>query len=155
MSRRADDLAAALDLEPLVPEGGRYRRTHLDGGSSAILYLLTAPEFSVIHRLPVTEIYHWHAGAPLRMLLLGPGGQIREPVLGTDVAAGQLPQAVVPAGTWQGSSPDGDWTLLGTTCAPPFDWSGFELGDRATLTATHPGARVRIAELTTVRGNQR
>jgi predicted cupin superfamily sugar epimerase len=141
-------LAAQLGLAPLPDEGGLFRRTHLDVHSSAIYYLLLAPEFSALHTLTSTEIYHWHAGAPLRLLLLGPDGSVAEPVLGPDVAAGQRPQLVVPAGTWQGSAPDGAYTLVGTTVAPPFAWSSFRLGDRDELSAAYPSARAGIARLT-------
>jgi len=146
-------LAALLGLEPLPDEGGLFRRTHLDAHSSAIYYLLLAPESSALHRLGATETYHWYAGSPLRLLLLGPGGRVEEPVLGPDVAAGQRPQLVVHAGTWQGSRPDGEWALVGTTTAPPFDWAHFELGDRARLTSAYPSAAPRIAELTRGEGS--
>lgn len=145
-------LAALLGLEPLPGEGGLFRRTHADRHSAAILYLLLAPDFSAVHRLDTTEVYHWHAGAPLRVLLLGPAGGVSEPVLGPDVGRGQHPQLVVPAGTWQGSSSLGAWTLVGTTTAPPFEWSAFQLGDRATLTAGYPDAAERITELTRAPG---
>jgi uncharacterized protein len=147
---RADGerMAALLGLEPLPAEGGLFRRTHIDAHSSAIYYLLLTPEFSAMHRLAATETYHWYGGAPLRLLLLYPDGGVTEPVLGADVVAGQRPQVVVPAGTWQGSSPAGEWSLVGTTTAPPFDWSHFELGDRAGLLARYPAAATRIAELT-------
>jgi len=141
-------IARLLGLEPLPDEGGLFRRTHVDAHSSAIYFLLIAPEFSAMHRLTATETYHWYAGSPLRLLLLGPDRRVDEPVLGADLAAGQRPQLVVPAGTWQGSSSTGEWTLVGTTTAPPFDWDGFELGDRAALTAASPAAAARIAELT-------
>ncbi|HLU56870.1 MAG TPA: cupin domain-containing protein [Pseudonocardia sp.] len=141
-------IARLLGLEPLPDEGGLFRRTHVDAHSSAIYFLLIAPEFSAMHRLTATETYHWYAGSPLRLLLLGPDRRVDEPVLGADLAAGQRPQLVVPAGTWQGSSSTGEWTLVGTTTAPPFDWDGFELGDRAALTAAYPAAAARIAELT-------
>lgn len=84
------------------------------------------------------------------MLLLHPDGRIDEPVLGPDLASGHRPQLVVPAGTWQGSSPHGAWSLVGTTTAPPFDWAGFRLGTRAELMARYPGAPTRIEELTRV-----
>ncbi|MGD9530682.1 cupin domain-containing protein [Pseudonocardia sp.] len=162
-------LAVLLGLEPLPREGGRFRRTFADAHSSAIHYLLVAPEFSALHRLTSAELYHWHAGSPLLLLLLHPdpapsvhpgrsehdgvharatGGRLEEVVLGPDVEAGQRPQVAVPAGTWQGSSPDGAWTLVSTTVAPPFDWAMFTLGDRATLTAAYPAAEARISELT-------
>jgi predicted cupin superfamily sugar epimerase len=145
-------VAALLGLEPLPDEGGLFRRTHLDAHSSAIYYLLLAPDFSAMHALTAAETYHWYAGAPLRLLLLHTDGRAQAPVLGPDLAAGQRPQVVVPAGAWQGSSPDGPWTLVGTTTAPPFDWTGFRLGDRAHLSARHPDVAARIAELTRVSG---
>jgi uncharacterized protein len=144
-------LAALLGLEPLPEEGGLYRQTHADEHSTAILFLLANGDVSALHVLDGPEVYHWHAGSPLRLLLLDPGGGVSEPVLGPDVAAGQLPQLVVPAGVWQGSSPVGGptaWTLLGTTMAPPFRWDGFRLGRRAELVHLFPAARARIEELT-------
>ncbi len=141
-------LARLLGLEPLPEEGGLFRRTYLDAHCSAIHYLLLAPDFSALHALSGTEIYHWYGGSPLHLLLLHPDGTVTEPVLGPDVAAGQRPQLVVPAGTWQGSRPGGAWSLVGTTMAPPFDWSGFRLGDRAELAVRYPAAQARIAELT-------
>jgi uncharacterized protein len=141
-------LAALLGLRPLPDEGGLYRQTHLDERSSAIYYLLISPEFSALHVLDGVEVYHWYAGSPLRMLLLHPGGEVAEPVLGPDVAAGQRPQVVVPGGVWQGSSSAGAWSLVGTTMAPPFDPGGFRLGERAELVRRYPGARGRIEGLT-------
>lgn len=149
-SDRADGerIAAVLGLAPLPGEGGLFRRTHLDAHSSAIHYLLLDPDFSALHVLTAPEVYHFHAGAPVRVLLLGPDGTATEPVLGADPTAGQHPQLVVPAGTWQGARSTGAWSLVGTTMAPPFDESGFRLGERADLTARYPAARDRIAELT-------
>jgi predicted cupin superfamily sugar epimerase len=148
MVSEGERVAALLGLEPLPDEGGLFRRTHIDAHSSAIYFLLISPDFSAMHLLTATETYHWYAGAPLRLLLLGGDGQVSEPVLGPDLAAGQRPQIVVPAGTWQGSSSTGEWTLVGTTTAPPFDWEGFELGERAALAAGYPAAAERIAALT-------
>ncbi len=148
MVSEGERVAELLGLEPLPGEGGLFRRTHIDEHSSAIYYLLLAPDFSALHRLTATETYHWYAGAPLRLLLLDADRRVTEPVLGPDLTAGQRPQIVVPAGTWQGSSPAGEWSLVGTTTAPPFDWAGFELGERAALTARYPEAADRITGLT-------
>lgn len=149
MTGRAEGerIAALLGLQPLPHEGGLFRRTHLDEHSAAIYFMLLAPEFSAMHVLGSAEVYHWYAGAPLRLLLLHPDGGVTEPVLGPDVGRGQHPQLVVPAGTWQGSSTLGEWTLVGTTTAPPFDWSTFRLGGRAELTDRYPAARTRLAAL--------
>jgi predicted cupin superfamily sugar epimerase len=141
-------VAALLGLEPLPGEGGLFRRTHLDAHSSAIYYLLIAPDFSALHALTGVETYHWYGGSALRLLLLHPDGRAAEHVLGPDLAAGQRPQLVVPGGTWQGSSPAGAWSLVGTTMAPPFEPAAFRLGERAELVARYPAAGTRIAELT-------
>lgn len=137
-----------LELEPLEHEGGLFRRMHLDQHSSAIYYLLADPDFSALHALASVEVYHWYAGDPLRLLLLHPDGRSEERILGPDLEAGQLPQAVVAPGVMQGSSSLGSWSLVGTTMSPPFEWNGFELGERQELQARYPEATQRIAELT-------
>ncbi|MGH3898097.1 MAG: cupin domain-containing protein [Pseudonocardiaceae bacterium] len=150
MSARGEGerIARLLGLERLPREGGHFRRTYLDAYSSVIYFMLLAPDFSALHALDGVETYHWYAGSPLRLLLLHPGGQIEQPVLGPDLAVGARPQCVVPAGVWQGSSPLGEWTLVGTTMAPAFDWSIFHLGRRAELLAGWPHAAPQIRVLT-------
>jgi predicted cupin superfamily sugar epimerase len=117
----ADEVARLLDLAP-HPEGGRFRETFRDAGSSAIYFLLAAGEVSRWHRVDKAEAWHWYAGAPLE-LRIG-----RAPHrLGPDLAAGDRPQAVVPAGEWQSARSLGAWTLVGCTVAPPFSFTSFEL----------------------------
>lgn len=152
----AADLIAALGLVPLLPEGGYFRETYRStarhGGkalATAIYYLLTPDTFSAMHRLPTDEVYHFYLGDPVRLLQLGPdGGQVID--LGPDLAAGQRPQWVVPAGAWQGSClvAGGRFALLGTTMAPGYDPSDYEAGDRGRLTAAYPPWAALIAERT-------
>ena len=47
--------------------------------------------------------------------------------LAAALAAGERPQAVVPAHAWQRARSLGDWTLVGCTVAPAFRFEGFEL----------------------------
>ena len=143
-----EQVARLLGLTPLPDEGGLFRRTFADAHSSAIYFLLLAPDFSALHVLAAPETYHWYAGSPLNLLLLHEGGRATEPTLGPDLERGERPQLVVPAGTWQGSTPKGAWSLVGTTMAPPFAWPGFRLGERADLVRRWPAAHNRIAALT-------
>lgn len=148
MSPEALRIAELLGLEPLPHEGGLFRQRYKDEHSTAIYFMVGGSESSALHILSNVEVYHWYAGAPLQMLFLHPDGTVTEPVLGPDIAAGQHPQVVAPAGVWQGSSSTGEFTLLGTTMAPGFDWEGFELGNREALSKSYPQVAARIAELT-------
>jgi predicted cupin superfamily sugar epimerase len=131
----AADIIRLLDLKP-HPEGGHFRETFRDGrtdasgraASTAIYYLLARGERSHWHRVDAAEIWHYHAGAPLVLEMAGDENDpIRRMKLGPDIAMGERPQGVVPAGTWQAAESLGDWTLAGCTVAPGFEFSGFEL----------------------------
>jgi uncharacterized protein len=129
----ASELIHLLDLKP-HPEGGHFRETFRDSrtdsngraASTAIYFLLARGERSHWHRVDAVEAWHWYAGAPLR-LEMHDGGRTTAIRLGADLAAGERPQAVVPAGAWQAAESLGDWTLVGCTVAPGFDFAGFEL----------------------------
>jgi predicted cupin superfamily sugar epimerase len=116
------------------PEGGHFCETFrdtqlIDGkrpASSAIYFLLARGERSHWHRVDAAEGWHWHAGAPLR-LAIAERDATRRITLGPDLLAGQRPQAIVPAHAWQAAEALGDWTLVGCTVAPAFDWAGFEV----------------------------
>lgn len=129
----AQDVIRLLDLKP-HPEGGHYRETFRDtrsdrGGrsvSTAIYFLLKRGERSHWHRVDAAETWHWHAGAPLT-LRISDGAQTSTFRLGIDLANGERPQGVVPAGAWQSAESIGEWTLVGCTVAPGFEFKHFEL----------------------------
>jgi predicted cupin superfamily sugar epimerase len=83
-------------------------------------------------------------------LQLGEHGAGRIGVLGTDFDRGMKPQVFVPRGTWQGARllPGGNFTLLGATVFPGFDFADFELASRDSLLATHPQYASLIHALT-------
>jgi len=129
----AADVVRLLRLQP-HPEGGHFRETFRDSRnegerahSTAIYYLLARGERSHWHRIDAVEIWHWYAGAPLELAIAAPGQQAVTQRLGCDLAAGEAPQAVVPAHAWQAARSLGDWTLVGCTVAPGFLFDRFEL----------------------------
>ena len=132
MTHTAADIIRALDLKP-HPEGGHYRETfrdsrQIDGraASTAIYFLLARGERSHWHRVDAVEVWRYYAGAPLKLSLVD--GAAEEIVkLGPDIAAGEVPQVTVPARAWQAAESLGDWTLVGCTVAPGFQFEGFEL----------------------------
>lgn len=118
------------------PEGGWYAQTFEDGAksdgrarSTAIYYLLEAGDASHWHRVDAVEVWHFYTGAPLR-LSISDGQTVVEHVLGPNLDGDQRPQVVVPRGAWQSAASTGEWTLVGCTVAPGFQFSGFELADR-------------------------
>ncbi|HLH98227.1 MAG TPA: cupin domain-containing protein [Xanthobacteraceae bacterium] len=131
-SLTAPDIVRLLELAP-HPEGGHFRETFRDrhpGGqraaSTAIYFLLARGERSHWHRIDAAEVWHFYAGASLR-LEIATDGKIEQVLLGSDLAAGETPQAIVPAGALQAAESRGDWTLVGCTVAPGFQFEHFEL----------------------------
>jgi len=116
------------------PEGGWYAETFRDspeggrGHSTAIYFLLEAGDRSAWHRVrDAAEVWHWYAGAPLALRVWPGQGAVAERTLGPDLAAGERPQQIVPANCWQTAESLGQWTLVGCTVAPGFDFASFEL----------------------------
>lgn len=136
---RVRQLIEALDLAP-HPEGGHYREVHrspatvlpADGRGArtaltTIYFLLAEGERSRWHRVNADEVWHHYEGAPLELLTMDPDGtrveQRRLGPLGADAA----PVRVVRANDWQAARTTGDYTLVGCTVGPGFDFTDFTL----------------------------
>ena len=132
----AADIIARLGLQP-HPEGGHYRETFRDprrdangrSFSTAIYFLLARGERSHWHRIDAVEVWHYYAGHTLTLKIADDDGQ-RSVRLGPDLVAGEQPQAVVPPHAWQAAESTGDWTLVGCTVAPGFEFAKFEMAPR-------------------------
>jgi predicted cupin superfamily sugar epimerase len=132
----AAEIIARLELKP-HPEGGHYRETFRDSrrdangrsASTAIYFLLARGERSHWHRIDAAEVWHYYAGSALNLQIADEVGQ-RCINLGPDLAAGEVPQAIVPAQAWQAAESTGDWTLVGCTVAPGFEFAKFELAPK-------------------------
>lgn len=130
----SEEIILLLGLEP-HPEGGHFKEVFRDEGeagarahSTAIYYLLRKGERSHWHKVDAAEIWHWYAGAPLRLCVAKEETKpASEFLLGNDLVHGERPQHVVPAHAWQAAESCGEWTLVGCTVAPGFDFAGFEL----------------------------
>ena len=140
----ATEVVARLGLKPLPGEGGWFTETYRGpvpapnlncSIGTAIYYLIDNSSYSALHQLPKDEVYHFYLGDSVDLHLLTQDGSLEIVRLGPDLAGGELPQAVVPAGVWQGSrlAPGGDWALLGTTVHPGFEFTDLRLADAALL----------------------
>jgi predicted cupin superfamily sugar epimerase len=165
----AKDWIEALQLRP-HPEGGYYResyrspetiaRAHLPSRFSgdrsfatSIYFLLQGSEFSALHRIKQDEVWHFHEGGSLTISVIDPGGNLTSIRLGKNVQAGEVLQAVVPAGSLFGARPgeSSTYALVGCTVAPGFDFADLEMPSRQELVALYPQHQSIIEQLTRVR----
>ena len=157
----AEEVIRALRLQPHPREKGFYRETYRSDESiaplryqeprsfsTAIYFLLKANGFSEMHRLHSDEIFHFYAGSPAEMLLLKGDGEGEIIRIGNRLELGEFPQVVVPRNCWQGMRTTGDFTLLGCTVAPGFEYSDYETGIREELVQKYPTFADLIRKLT-------
>jgi predicted cupin superfamily sugar epimerase len=147
--------------------------------STAIIFLVTAESVSKLHRLSSDELWVYQGGLPLEIVTIAPDGELQRRVLGdleetarsrvsiheadaestVEAPAGSLdwlPQALVPAGSWQGARlADGPhlpaecaWALVSCVVTPGFDFADFELGEQHALLDAYPAHAEIIRELT-------
>ena len=128
-----DQIIAHLELQP-HPEGGHYRQTWMADNAgrpvgTAIYFLLKAHERSHWHRVDATEIWLYHAGAPLTLSMSATDkGPAKDHLLGPDLTCG-APQIIVPKDHWQAATSTGDYTLVSCVVCPGFRFEGFELAE--------------------------
>jgi uncharacterized protein len=163
----AEAVIQILQLTKNTIEGGYYRETYrsaetysqdalptrYEGNrqcSTAIYYLITDVDFSAFHRLLTDEVYHFYAGDSVKLCLLKDDGHLEQITLGPNLLAGEVRQALVPRGVWQGSYIEngGRWALLGCTVSPGFVFSDYEHGERIRLLQEFPGHSELIGRLT-------
>ena len=126
-------LITLLGLEP-HPEGGYFRETWRHrpadgarGAGTAIYFLITADVHNRWHRVDAAEIWHWYGGAPMELHLRDGDAAAEMRILGPDLFGGQRPQLEVPPGWWQRARTQGEFTLVGCTVSPAFDFKYFEI----------------------------
>ncbi len=130
------ELVEQHDLAPLPEEGGFFRRTMVDERRSSILYALGGRHVSRMHRLTADEVWFHHHGDPVELLVIDDDGP-RTFVLGPDARSGQVPQALVPAGAWQGAVA-ATAALVSTVVTPPYVDDMFVLADPDALSVSFP-----------------
>lgn len=156
---RIAELTARLGLQP-HPEGGAFVEVfrsarHVLGGErgdatrtalTTIYFLLAAGAHSRWHRVEADEVWHHYEGAPLELLWCdATRTTLHVERLGRVDADGTRPVAVVPAGCWQAARTTGDYTLVGCTVGPGFDFADFALLDDRADEARE--LRARFAEV--------
>ena len=120
----SDKIIKKLQMIP-HPEGGHFKESYRDKNISLIYYLLKKNEKSHWHRLKKNEILHFYDGDPLMVYLSKDGINTEQRILNNN--EDQLSHLVIKSGTWFSMETKGEFSLIGCTVAPPFDYSDFEL----------------------------
>ncbi len=163
---KIENVIKALDLMP-HPEGGYFKETYRSTGeikqenlssdfngnrnySTCIYFLLTSDTFSAFHRIKQDEIWHFYDGSPINLHTISSEGKYSLIVIGKEIEKGQIPQYVVPAGVWFAAKVlnKNDYSLLGCTVSPGFNFNDFELPNRIDLINKFPQHTNIITELT-------
>jgi uncharacterized protein len=118
--------------------------------STSIYFLLERGQFSAFHRIASDEGWHFYYGDPLLIYEISHSGELTVHRLGSDAEKGEVFQTMVQAGSWFASVPadGGEYSLVGCTVAPGFDFAEFELADRETLSRQYPKYKELIGALT-------
>lgn len=162
----AENYINELHMSP-HPEGGFFKETYRADGiiqhealppgysgarsySTGIYFLLDGKQFSALHKIKQDEMWHFYDGGTLLIHMISPDGEYSSIQLGLNISNGEVPQAVVPGGTYFGSemASKSDFALVGCTVAPGFDFADFEMPSRETLLEKFPEHKKIIEKLT-------
>lgn len=140
MHPRASALIDTLALQP-HPEGGYYRQIHKSASIvtpddtrgprralTTIFFLLPAGDVSRWHRVTSDEVWHFYEGAPLALFTADRDfATVSTHLVGPVSADDALPVHVVDAGDWQAARSTGEYTLVGCTVGPGFEFADFTM----------------------------
>lgn len=166
VEKKIQSLVDSLELLP-HPEGGYYKEVYRSANTivksalenrfkgdrsycTSIYFLLTSDNFSGFHRIQQDEIWNFYEGSPLLVHVIDKEGAYTCHEIGMDVSNDLFPQLVVPAGAWFASSVKNkeDYSFVGCTVAPGFDFEDFELAERSLLIKEYPQHQEIITKLT-------
>ncbi len=165
---KVNALIKNLELIP-HPEGGYFKETYRSEGfiphnvikdkfngdrsyCTGIYFLLTSDTFSALHRIKQDEMWHFYDGGSLTVHIITPEGKYDKIILGNNFENGEVPQAVVPAGSWFGATVtnENDYAFVGCTVSPGFDFEDFELAKEKHLSNIFPKHKTLIKSLTRI-----
>tara|TARA_R110002096_G_scaffold28203_10_gene85652 strand:- start:6286 stop:6807 length:522 start_codon:yes stop_codon:yes gene_type:complete len=166
MTNSIENIIKELRLEP-HPEGGYFKETYRSLGeiteesleidyegnrnySTCIYFLLTSDNFSAVHRIKQDEIWHFYDGSPISLHMISELGIHSQHTIGRDLKKREAPQFIVPGGYWFAAEVinKDDYSLVGCTVSPGFNFKDFELKSRKDLISLFPDKEKIISKLT-------
>ena len=156
----AKQIIQKFHLKP-HPEGGYYSETYRSAEflvnnkgekrnvTSAIYFLLENQDRSHFHRIKSDELWFFHQGEPLEIVMIQ-NGQIISIILGNNIEKGEIPQARIPSNIWFASKikTGMGYSLVSCIVSPGFDFVDFELAQRQKLLQNYPHLKNAVEEFT-------
>jgi predicted cupin superfamily sugar epimerase len=113
-----------------------------------IYFLLLSGQVSRFHRVLHDEIWHFYEGDPLELVEIeAEFSEVAKIVLHGQTSPPQYKHCI-RGGNWQAAFPRGDYSLVGCTVAPGFDFADFEF--MAENAAAQSALLARFPELKTL-----
>ena len=139
----AEHYRSALEIQPEGFSGSRNAAT-------SIYFLLEAGQFSAMHRIKSDEIWHFYEGGPLDIIEIDLNGKLLSTRLGRNLQQGEHFSYTVKAGHWFGSrpAPGTEFSLVGCSVAPGFDFADFEMPNQAWFLREFPQYEGLLREMT-------
>ncbi len=166
MNRQIEEIIQKLDLKP-HPEGGYFKETYRSPGeielgnlpdkysgnrnySTCIYFLLISGNFSAFHKINQDEIWHFYDGSPVELHTISQHGEHQAYIIGRDFDQGQTPQLAVPGNHYFASkvTEPNNFSLVGCTVAPGFDFDDFVLARRGDLLQKFPQHQQLVIDFT-------
>lgn len=163
---KIEEIIEKFNLNP-HPEGGYFRETYRSNGeidknslpisyegnrnyATCIYFLLTSDTFSAFHKIKQDEIWHFYDGSPIKLYIISDEGLYSEHVIGSNFSEGEVPQFVVPGNHWFAAETINkeDYSLVGCSVSPGFDFKDFELPTKKELVTKFPEHQHIIERLT-------
>lgn len=145
-----------LELIPHV-EGGYFKETYASDSffetrslATSIYFLLEIDNFSALHRLTADEMWFYHAGNPLTIVMIDLNGEQHCVTLGKDLDKGEVPFFTVPKQWIFGSYVNEGFALVSCVVTPGFTYNDFELMNREELLKQYPNHETIITKLTRI-----
>ncbi|GAB1857100.1 cupin domain-containing protein [Flavobacteriaceae bacterium MHTCC 0001] len=168
MTSETQNIIQKLELQP-HPEGGYFKETYRSKGSinevdldnniigrrnysTGIYFLLTSDSFSAFHRINQDEMWHFYKGSPMRLHIISKAGKYDNILIGNNIEKGEVPQFTVKARDWFAAEvvEEGEYSLVGCTVSPGFDFKDFEMPKRLDLVSKFPEHSKIINTLTRI-----
>ena len=118
--------------------------------AGSIYFLLNEKDISHFHQLDCEEAWYYHEGCGMRIYLLEEDGSVKQVLLGQDLAKGQRPMVIIPAGKIFAAEniDSGRYTLISCMTTPKFKYQGWRLVGQAELLKRSPQQQALIKRLT-------